>query len=630
MSQTDYQRVGLRVGLEVHRQLDTTHKLFCDCPTILTTAPPTIRFQRRLRPTQSELGQIDPAVLFEFHRGRTVIYEADNDTSCLVEMDEEPPHPLNPDAVDVSLMISLLFKAVTMDEVHIMRKVVIDGSNTTGFQRTSIIALNGHLDVDGKQIPIQQVSLEEDAGRKMAEAKNSVTFQLDRLGVPLIEITTGPVIQNPEDASKIALAIGRVLRATRKVKRGLGTIRQDLNISIAKGSLIEIKGVQELELVSKVVELEVERQLTLLEIRDELHRRGVHAQDLEDHIIDLTEILKSSKSKIIQSALQKDGKVLGLRLKGFNGLLGRELIPGVRFGTEMSKRAGFWGKVGGISHSDELPAYGIEKPEKEQVALRLECSQNDAFVIVCDDEKSGRDALQAVSDRAREALVGVPEETRTANPDGTTSYMRPRPGAARMYPETDVPPVKVTPHRLEKIRSNLPKMQEELTKELTARYGIGQKLAEQLVNSEYSSIFEEIVTSSRITAPTYVATILTESLKSLEREKVPVANLSEKQLKAAFDLVEEGKTAKESVPEILKWLAQHPEADPQSAVQDLKLGMLSRTELEEIIRKLVSENRPASMGKLTNLVMGEVRGRADPKLVIELLMHHALAGGQNK
>src|SRR2546428_13620032 len=155
--------------------------LFSTAPPTPKAAPPTIRFQRRLRPTQSELGQIDPAVLFEFHRGRTVIYEADNDTSCLVEMDEEPPHPLNPEAVDVSLMISLLFKAVTMDEVHIMRKVVIDGSNTTGFQRTSIIALNGHLDVDGKQIPIQQVSLEEDAGRKMADTKNSVTFQLYRL-----------------------------------------------------------------------------------------------------------------------------------------------------------------------------------------------------------------------------------------------------------------------------------------------------------------------------------------------------------------------------------------------------------------------------------------------------------------
>ncbi len=610
--------------------MDTAYKLFCDCPTILSTDQPTIRFERRLRPTQSELGQIDPAVLFEFHRGRTVIYEADNDTSCLVEMDEEPPHLLNPEALDVSLMISLLFKAITMDEVHIMRKVVIDGSNTTGFQRTSIIALNGHLNVDGKKVPIQQVSLEEDAGRKIGETKNSVTFQLDRLGVPLIEITTGPVIHNPEDASKTALAIGQILRSTRKVKRGLGTIRQDLNVSIAKGSLIEIKGVQELDLVSKVIELEVKRQLTLLEIRDELHRRGVRAQDLEGRIVDLTEILQGSQSKIIQSALRKGGRVLGLRLRGFNGLLGRELIPGVRLGTEMSKRAGFWGKVGGILHSDELPAYGIELHEKKRVALKMECSPSDAFVLVSDEEDNNNEALRAVRERAKEALMGVPEETRTTNPDGTTSYMRPRPGAARMYPETDVPPVKITPQRLERIRSNLPRMLEELTKELTTRYGIGPKLAEQLVNSEYSSTFEEIVASTKTAAPTYVATILTESLKSLEREKVPVANLTEKQVKAAFDLVEKGKTAKESVTDILKWLAFHPESEPQSAVQALKLEMLSRAELERIIRKLVSENKPAPIGKLTNLVMGEVRGRADPKLVIELLKHHTTPGAHNQ
>jgi glutamyl-tRNA(Gln) amidotransferase subunit E len=238
--------------------------------------------------------------------------------------------------------------------------------------------------------------------------------------------------------------------------------------------------------------------------------------------------------------------------------------------------------------------------------------------------------LRAVRERAREAIAGVPEETRTANLDGTTSYMRPRPGAARMYPETDVPPVKITPQRIERIRSNLPRMQEELTKELTTRYRIGPKLAEQLVNSDYSSIFEEIVASTKIAAPTYVATILTESLKSLEREKVPVANLTEKQVKGTFDLVEKGKTAKESVPDILKWLAFHPESEPHSAVQELKLGMLSRTELEGIIRKLVSENKPAPIGKLTNLVMGEVRGRADPKLVIELLKHHTASGAQNQ
>lgn len=626
--EVDYKHAGLKVGLEVHRQLDTRHKLFCDCPTHLSDSPGTIRFQRRLRPTQSELGQIDPAALFEFHRGRTVTYEADNDTSCLVEMDEEPPHTLNNEAVEVALTISLLFGAVTMDEIHIMRKVVIDGSNTTGFQRTSVIALNGHLEVDGKRIPIQQVSLEEDAGRKVGESKSTVTFQLDRLGTPLIEITTGPVIQSPDEAGKVALAIGQILRSTRRVKRGLGTVRQDLNISIAHGSLIEIKGVQELDLVSTVVDYEVQRQTNLLKIREELHSRGVKAQDLNDTLIDLTEALKETKSKLIRSALQKNGKVFGLRLKGFNGLLGREIMPGVRLGTEMSKRAVFWAKVGGIFHSDELPAYGLDENEKQKIASLLDCSTNDGFAIVADDKASCSDALEAVRDRGKEALIGVPEETRTANPDGTTTYMRPRPGAARMYPETDVPPMIVTPERLADLRSKLPKMPEELSKQLTTRYGIGAKLAEQLVDSDYSSVFEEIVSNSKIVAPSYVATVLTESLKSLEREKVPIEMLNEEQLKSTFRLVEVGQTAKESVPEIIKWLAYHPDGDPSSALKELGLGMLTRTQLEETIKRLVEQNKNSTFGKLTNLVMGEVRGKADPKLVMELLRQESVRAGR--
>src|SRR6266700_2903458 len=224
-----------------------SHKLFCDCPTLLSTKPPNLTIERRLRPTQSELGQIDPAVLFEFHKGRTIRYEADPETTDLVELDEEPPHRLNEEAIDILLTISALFKARPMDEVHVMRKVVIDGSNTTGFQRTAIISLDGRISVDSKEILIQQVSLEEDAGRKMEETKNTVTFRLDRLGVPLIEIATGAVINDPEEAGKVALAIGQILRATRQVKRGLGTIRQDLNVSITDGALVEIKGVQELE-----------------------------------------------------------------------------------------------------------------------------------------------------------------------------------------------------------------------------------------------------------------------------------------------------------------------------------------------------------------------------------------------
>ncbi|MEM2105796.1 MAG: Glu-tRNA(Gln) amidotransferase subunit GatE, partial [Candidatus Bathyarchaeia archaeon] len=243
----DYSKVGLKVGLEIHQQLDTKAKLFCRCKTELFKGEPEITFIRRLRPTQSELGQIDPAAYFEFQKGVKILYEANRETSCLVEMDEEPPHPLNTEAVEIALTVALMLKAKPVDEIHVMRKTVIDGSNTTGFQRTCVIALKGEIAIGEKTVPIEHVSLEEDAARKMGEEEdNTIRYRIDRLGIPLIEIATAPTINTPKEAGEVALAIGRILRATGKVKRGLGTIRQDLNISIAEGALTEIKGVQEL------------------------------------------------------------------------------------------------------------------------------------------------------------------------------------------------------------------------------------------------------------------------------------------------------------------------------------------------------------------------------------------------
>ena len=234
-----------------------------------------------------------------------------------MELDEEPPHPLNPEAVDVALTMSMLLHAKPLDEIHVMRKVVIDGSNTTGFQRTAVIALNGSITVDGVEVPIEQVTLEEDAGRKTGDTKTSVVFRLDRLGVPLIEVSTGPIIHDPEQAGRVAFAIGRILRATKKVRRGLGSIRQDLNVSIKDGALIEVKGVQELELVSKAVGYEVQRQLGLLEVRDELLQRNVKASDVKEEFVDVTSILSGSESKIVQSALNQGGVALAVKLPSF-------------------------------------------------------------------------------------------------------------------------------------------------------------------------------------------------------------------------------------------------------------------------------------------------------------------------
>jgi len=513
-----------------------------------------------------------------------------------------------------------------MDEVHVMRKVVIDGSNTTGFQRTAIISLNGKLDADGKEIPIQQISLEEDAGRKTGENKNTVIFRLDRLGVPLIEIATGPVIKDAQEAGRVALAIGQVLRATKKVKRGLGSIRQDLNVSIEEGALIEIKGVQELDLVSKAVELEVQRQTSLLQIRDELRSRKVKPADLKEDFQDLTPLVSRSESKIVQSALKLGGTVQGVKLTGFSGLLKRELTPGIRLGTEMAKRAAYWGRVAGVFHSDELPGYGIGQAEVGGVAKKLECGPSDAFVIIADSKENVLDGLKAVVERAREAIAGVPEETRTANPDGTTYYMRPRPGAARMYPETDVPPVQISSDRIRQIGDNLPRMPEDIAREIGSKYEISPKLAAQLVNSEYLDTFGEITAIGKDIAPSFVATVLTESMRSLARDQVPVENLDDTHLKEVFRLVAEGKTAKESVLEILKWLATHPTANAASAVDQLNLGMIDRAELKGVISKVLESHRSfvqangaKALGKMMNLVMAEVRGRADPKLVTELL-----------
>ena len=621
----DYEKLGLKVGLECHQQLDTKEKLFCSCKPELFKGEPKITFLRRLRPTQSELGQIDPAAYFEFKKGVKILYEADPQTSCLVEMDEEPPHDLNREALDITLTAALMMNAKPVDEVHVMRKVVIDGSNTTGFQRTCVVALGGEIQVDGKKIPIEHISLEEDAARKTGEEGFIIRYRIDRLCIPLIEVATAPVIHSPKEAEKVALTIGRILRATGKVKRGLGTIRQDLNISIREGALIEVKGVQELELISKVIELEVQRQLALIQISKELKARGVTENQIRDKIIDVTPIFKDTKCRVLRRAIKKKKHVMAIKLPGFSGLLGRELIPGLRLGTEMADRARFWGRVGGILHTDELPKYGVSKEEMDRLMEILEAEPQDAVVIVADAKENCIDALRAVAKRAREAVKGVPEETRAANPDGTTRYMRPRPGAARMYPETDIPPIPITDEHIRRLRKALPELPEHRIRRLIKEYGINKKLALQLQDSEYGDLFERIVEETAA-SPTLVAATLTETFKSLKREGIKVEKLRDNQIIKIFKLISTGKTSKEALPEIVKWLSEHESANPMDAVEALGLSMLPKDEVQRIIREIISRNRELvvekgerAFGFLMGLIMKKYRGKVNAEEVSKML-----------
>ncbi len=622
----DYKALGLRVGLEIHQQLDTKHKLFCSCPTSLSNDnTPETTITRYLRVAKSEVGEIDPAALYEMKKGRRIIYHVPQGHACMVETDEEPPHDLNREAVIITLAVAKALHSTPVDEIYVMRKIVIDGSNTTGFQRTAIVALGGYVDDEEGRVGIQTICLEEDAARKVSEGPGYVEYNLDRLGIPLIEISTSPDIHSPEQAMRVALKIGMLLRLTGKVKRGLGTIRQDLNISISGGVKTEVKGVSKLELIPKIVEYEVMRQLRLLEIKEELIKRGVREEELTYEFIDVTEILKDVKTRFIQRAIKRGARALAVRLKGFGGLLGMEVQPSRRFGTELSDYAKAWGGVGGIIHSDELPAYGISEELKDKLFKVLGLDpQRDAYAIVIADKEKCERALRALVDRARHALKGIPPETRGANPDGTTRYLRPQPGAARMYPETDVPPLRLTTDILKEAEKLKPKTPEEVLEELIKVHGLSKELAHQLIRdpafTTYLDLLKEL--HGRV-HPQIIASTLLIHLKALKSEGLDVSKVSFKDLVTVLSKVGEGYIAKEAIPEVL---AEYLSSG--SPIEEIlrRYGSLSDEELLRIINEVINDNAQTvcargtrAFGLVMGKVMSKVRGRVDGSKVAQLV-----------
>ncbi|PNV79384.1 MAG: Glu-tRNA(Gln) amidotransferase GatDE subunit E [Fervidicoccus sp.] len=628
-AQNDWKKLGLRVGLEIHQQLKTSKKLFCNCPVTLVEGGMEDVFERSLRPTRSELGEVDIAAYFEWQKGRIYEYHAPREASCLVEADEEPPHMLNREAVEIALGIGMAMNSNPVDEIHVMRKIVIDGSNTTGFQRTALVALGGEINVNGKKIGIQTICVEEDAARKGEDRDRVSSYILDRLGIPLIEISTAPDIQSPEEVSEVASWIGTLLRLTGKVRRGIGTIRQDLNISIAGGEKVEIKGVQELDLLPKAVALEAMRQKRLLELREELRRRGIDKEDIIFTPVDVTNILKSSKSKVVEKNLSKPGgKALAILLKKFKGMLGYELQPNRRFGTELADYARFYGDVKGLFHGDELPGYGITEDEVRKVYDALGGDpEKDNFILIVDEEEKALKSLKAVVERIRAAFDGVPRETRAVLPDGTSKFMRPQPGAARMYPETDIPPIPVTKEILEKAKALKPPTPEEKRKYYEEHLGLSSNLAEQLVGSEQQETFERLYERLHGSVDaTTIASLLLVHMISIKREGFSIEKIGEEKLFRVLELFSEGKIAKEAIPELIKLLAQRPEADPLELAQKAGLLTMSEEEVRAIVKRIIRENEriikergERAKSLLMGAAMKELRGKAQGSLVSRLI-----------
>ena len=604
-------------GIEIHQQLDTK-KLFCDCESNLTEEAAG-GIYRRLRPTTSEMGEVDRAALAQFMRGYGYRYQSCPCETCLVELDEEPPHEVNADALETTLIFSELVGASVIDEVQFMRKIVVDGSNTSGFQRTSLVAVDGSIDAIGKKVGILSVCLEEDACRKIETTADEVTWRTDRLGIPLIEVATAPDMRTPEEVLEVASRIGSLLRATKRVKRGLGTIREDLNISIPEGARIEIKGVQELRLLPDFVSNEVKRQKMLVRVRDILRERGTKPAAVE--VVDATEIFKDCDAKVIAAALKDKGKVLAVRLPGFAGVMNGDNKT-LRLGSEMAQYARTVG-VKGIFHSDELPNYGIEQSYVDRLREFLGMTgEFDAFVICAASEKKATAALELAVKRANTGIEGVPEETRDPLPDGTTRYSRPLPGAARMYPETDVPPTPIPAARLERIKNNLPEFPEQIEARLVKDYGINAQQAHQIVRQSRDDLFCQI--ASEFDLASVAATTFQNTFQELEHEGIDTDLFTYEDLYAVFSGLKANKFAKEAIPAILKEMAKG--TDLETAVKKLGLSAVDAGEAAAIIEKIVSERadfvREKGMGAIGGLmgpVMGALRGKIDGKQANELL-----------
>lgn len=600
---TPLTELGLKCGIEIHQQLEG-RKLFCNCPTTLRDDPAPFTVQRKLRASAGESGKVDVAAQEEQEKGKTFVYEGYYDTTCLVELDEEPPPEINKEALYTTLQLSKIVNGTISPVVQVMRKTVVDGSNTSGFQRTALIARNGEISTSSGKVGIMNISLEEDACKIVSEKEDTKTYRLDRLGIPLIEIGTAADITSPEQCQETAKKIGMLLRSLPGVKRGLGTIRQDVNVSIKGGTRIEIKGAQDLRQLPLLVELEAKRQQELLKIREEL--KGLSVEKLQIH--DLTPSLQKSTSKILQKTIQNKGKILGIKLQGFAGLVGRELAPSYRLGTEFSGRAKIRAGVGGIFHSDELPNYGITEVEVALIKKELHCSVKDAFVLVADEEQRCRKALKAVYERAQELWQGIPPEVRKANPDGTTSYLRPMPGAARMYPETDVP--LVVPD-LRKV--TLPELLEDKIARYQKQCGLSKDLAEFVAKSERVHLFEELVQRYPAIKAAFIAEMLTSILLDIKRQyNQDSEKLTEENFREVCKYLVEGKIHKDIVLDVL--------IDMIKGTFDVhRYATLGTEAIHHELKKLIVENPNAPFQALMGLAMKKLAGKASGKFISEEL-----------
>lgn len=590
----------VKVGLEIHIQLQGT-KLFCNCSTE-TAAEGGYRFDRRLTATTGESGKYDPAAIYEKTRSRTFSYVA-TDNSCLLEADEEPPHNVNKDALKKAVATSLSLNCSIVDEVAYMRKIVIDGSNTSGFQRTAIIGFNGYVDTSRGRVGISTLCLEEDSARKLSEEDGNVVYSLDRLGVPLMEIATDPDILDAEHAVETAEIIGKKVLLAGWARKAPDAIRQDVNFSMGFGR-VEIKGVPKLTTIRDAISYETERQSWISELAPKIS--GNEWEKL--HFVDVTHLFSGTKSKVISRKLSEKFMVYGTVLPGLSGYLKH---GDYKMGRELADVAKLFGS-GGIMHSDELPGYGVEEEIRDLLRI-LSPGKGDGYTIIVSKPEVIGHIEQAMRNRLEKlAHLDLPE-TRVVSDDGATHYLRPLPGGERMYPETDIQLIPITTELLDEAARMAPRSEEEMVSELVSYTKISKQDAGVIISSGKKDdflAFSEALSNSRL-----ASRILLQTIPDIEKKRGRHVLLSE----ALPVLAESGRRSWErQILETALELYLVRNQPLSEILESDQLKMLGRDELKQIILDIAKVEEVTQKNIIPKL-RSRTNRMFDPSLAIKLV-----------
>jgi len=619
MTEADYKTIGFKSGLEIHQQLLTDKKLFCRCPAGKYSREYDAEILRHMRPTLSEMGVYDGTALMEFKTKKNIIYHIKRETVCTYEMDDTPPFLINEEALDIAIGIGLLYNCNIVDEVHIARKQYLDGSIPTGFQRTAIYALDGWIPFKDRKIKIVQMSIEEDSCREVSDIGHERVYLTDRLGMPLIETVTEPTMKTPQEVAEVAWQCSKLVRSTHKVRRGMGAAREDVNVSVEGGTRVEIKGVPQITMIPILTYNEAMRQWNLLRLREELKARGITQETFRTDDFDVTNLLKKVHYAPLKNAVDSGMKICAVVLKGFKNLLHWQTQTDTYFSKEISDRVRVIAcltNIPNIIHSDSK-SDTITSSDWQKVKKFTNANDDDTMVIVWGNDEDVKTAVNEIIIRAKEATIGIPSETRQALSDGTNGFERILPGADRMYPDTDLPPKKITQERLNKIKTWLPE-QFWRRVEWYNKLGIPKDVIEELSVSKYAELFKKAVNDWKVN-PTTATVFLIQYPKRLKKTGYVIEWLDEKIFEDVLKSFADGK-----IPGDALFTTFKTAAELGAFTEEVILNNASNEEIEQAIKSAKSDYEkmkiinPDKKNKLLmGMIMKKLRGKVPAKVIAD-------------